>query len=253
VTVTADVLCPDKAKTRLVRTATVDVSTASTCCGPDFTDAYVDALNRIIRRLPLEAPAHGTLTSDATLEFERWFMRNGPYMMFRPFNGLGVFDAAAGGCPSSKECADTATLLGRCVETWWTDAVIYGITTGFVGLEDWAATLAGKVIKFWHYFTKEAWTRAEARTRLFWEIGYEIGRTAHRDPDFRLDRSSPYLERIAATASRADVRLGQTECHPCTKPPPPLETAFRDWSVLKWDKPDWNDVDQGWLPHPPIK
>ncbi len=169
------------------------------CCGPDITDAFLATVNTTFDRLIADRPLSPTLFMTA----------NGFRMICRPL-APGTF--TPGGCPSSKECADTVTIVGRCVDCYVPDNLLFGAVAGWLDLPlaeleimGWGAKLAktlGEVVPG-HVISEQLWNEGHA-------LGRRARENRRQGRQYHLDRAT--LERALRVAQSRD------DCGTCDQP-----------------------------------
>lgn len=203
--------CPGEPDAPVFLTQTMAVAVAlNPCCGPDITDGYVAAINRIYRKLSKDLPF------SSTAFMTQW----GTRMIYRPHAPGAVF---ASDCPS-EGCNDTVTILGKCYDCYVGDNLLFGIVAGFLKLSvvelevgGWAAKLA-KQFAISPHMTSEG----------LWRKGHAIGEKARN----RLDEHKTYeFDRVLLREALHDIPPRQG-CRPCEAKGP--EQAFIDFSQEPW-------------------
>jgi hypothetical protein len=180
------VSCPDGTVTQTQQTGETAVELVSrACCGPDITEVYLRSINTSLDRLRLDPPL------SSTYFMARWGIR----MVCRPYD-RGVFNAF--GCPSSKECADTVTIVGRCVDCYVTDNFLFGVMAGWVDVS--VATLeamgwGAKLTKTIDLAKADVGVvPGHVISEQLWLVGYAFGRSAHQNAasgrTYHLDRAT---------------------------------------------------------------
>ena len=242
--------CPDGEEAPVECESTIRIGLRRHC-GPDITDQYIVALNRVIgrmrgRRIMVRqlAPAGGTSVDEALLDIEvrqSWdskrfgpigaiqFMTvNGAWINFRPYSqdrakGEPPF-WAPGQCPSCQSCGATATVLGRCINLHITDGLLFGLAGAMVGLPKTVLFGGGALAKKLndHLYTPE--TRNEVMPA--WQLGFDMGTHALADDSYRVTREDKFL---MALVVQSPTRSG--ECKPCHDH---VEINGVDWTAMDW-------------------
>jgi hypothetical protein len=215
VTFTAHVAvsCPDGTVTESQHTIETAVElVARPCCGPDITEVYLASINTSLDRLRRSPPL------SSTYFMSRWGFR----MICRPF-APGTFNAF--GCPSSFECADTVTIVGRCVDCYAPDNFLFGVMAGWVDIPvaemeamGWGAKLVktGGQVVAGHVISEQLWLAGHA-------FGQSAHQNAHNGRPYHLDRT---------TLDQA-MRLAQSreDCGVCQES---VSELFIDFSLEDW-------------------
>jgi hypothetical protein len=143
-------------------------------------------------------------------------------MICRPF-APGTFNAF--GCPSSFECADTVTIVGRCVDCYAPDNFLFGVMAGWVDIPvaemeamGWGAKLVktGGQVVAGHVISEQLWLAGHA-------FGQSAHQNAHNGRPYHLDRT---------TLDQA-MRLAQSreDCGVCQES---VSELFIDFSLEDW-------------------
>jgi hypothetical protein len=180
------------------------------CCGPDITDGYINAINRIYSKLAKDLPF------SSTAFMAKWGFR----MIYRPLGQGVVFEDD---CPS-QGCSDTVTILGKCYDCFVGDNLLYGIVAGFLKLSfveleagGWAAKLAKNPSIAPHLSSEELWRK-----------GHDIGTKARE----RLENRQAYDFDRTMLANALHGAPERESCRPCRKKGP--DSAFIDFSREAW-------------------
>jgi hypothetical protein len=228
-------------------------------CGPDITDQYIAALNRVIHRvrtrnqrlkaLGIDIDDIGIGTAiDTTLSalgskvglvdwdeaeygplhLGEFLVANGPWINFRPYSQAYKRKGgqppywAPGDCPSCLKCGATITFLGMCIDNYVTDAFMYGVACGVLGVKKQVMVSGGLFAKYLgDHLNAETYTGAIPA----WAIGHEMGQRAYEDPNYRVGAVDPWLIRLVKFApSRPD-------CRRCSKK---VVINGVDWASLDW-------------------
>ena len=207
------VSCPDGTVTQTQQTVETAVELVSrACCGPDITEVYLKSINRSLDRLRLDRPL------SSTYFMARWGIR----MICRPF-APGTFNAF--GCPSSWECADTVTIVGRCVDCYVPDNFLFGVMAGWVDIPVAELELMGWGAKLTK--THGAVVAGHVISEQLWLVGHAFGQSAHQNAisgrPYHLDRAT--LERSLRVAQSRD------DCGVCQDS---VGELFIDFSLEDW-------------------
>ncbi len=169
------------------------------CCGPDITDVFLATVNTSFDRLIANRPLSPTV----------FMIANGFRMICRPF-APGTF--TPGGCPSSNECADTVTIVGRCVDCYVPDNFLFGAIAGWLDLPvaemavmGWGAKLTKSNLEV---------LPGHVISEKLWNEGHALGLQAHTNRQ----AGRPYhLDRVALERA---LRVSQSrdDCGNCDQP-----------------------------------
>jgi len=196
--------CPDGTVTESDQTVEASVTLGSrACCGPDITEVYMSSINRSLDKLRVDHPL------SSTYFMARW----GIDMICRPLP-RGTF--IPGGCPSSKECADTVTIVGRCVDCYVPDNFLFGVMAGWLDVPVAEMEAMGWGAKL----TKTAdLTKVDVGvvpghviSEQLWLAGHAFGQTAHQNArdgrPYHIDRVT-LKQSLRAAQSRDDCGVCQ--------------------------------------------
>ena len=184
------------------------------CCGPDITEAFLSTINMTFDRLAADRPFSPTV----------FMVANGRRIIFRPFDRGTFFP---GGCPSTRQCADTVTVFGRCVDCYVPDNLLFGAIAGWLELPvaemetlGWAAKLLKTELAVvpGHVISDRLWVEGhtlgmQARDRHRHGRGYHLG--------------GAELERALRVAQNRD------DCGKCDQPGP-------RWFWADFGREPWN-------------
>jgi len=199
--------CPGEPDQIQSAIANLEVAIALTpCCGPDITDQYVAAINRIYSKLAADWPL------STTVFMARW----GARMIYRPYGHGKFFEDQ---CPSEK-CKDTVTMLGKCYDCFVGDNLLFGIVAGFLEISLLELEAGGWIAKL----VKNPSIGAHLASEELWRKGHDIGGKAKENHG----KQKPHQftrEMLAQALQGVPEHEG---CTPCQKPGP--EQAFIDFS-----------------------
>ena len=236
--------CPDGTTTTTSCEGSVRI-TLRRHCGPDITDQYIFALNRIIGRLrgrKIYLDSFPNADAEAYVAMQRWdakrfgpavgleFMAvNGPWINFRPYsqdfkNREPPFWAPER-CPSCVSCGATATILGRCVNLHASDALMFGLAAAMVGVSQTTMNVGGlfaKTVSNLHILETATWEEVVPA----WQLGYKMGEQALASDTYRVIRTDVWLGLMVLLSSAQ-----RTDCAPCADHVP---INGVDWSSMDW-------------------
>ncbi len=203
--------CPGEPDDILSAVQSLEVAIAlMPCCGPDITEGYIAAINRIYHKLAKDLPL------SSTVFMARW----GSRMIYRPY-GHGVFFEDK--CPSER-CNDTVTMLGKCYDCFVGDNLLFGIVAGFLKISLLTLEAGGWLAKV----VKQPGLVVHATSEELWRKGLEIGTQARE----RLEKHQAYdFDRTILAKALQGVPERET-CRPCKAKGP--ESAFIDFSREPW-------------------
>jgi hypothetical protein len=192
--------CQGEQETEVIATGDTVVNlVVHPCCGPDITDVFLATVNRTFDRLAADRPFSPTV----------FMVANGFRMICRPLPP-GTF--TPGGCPSSQPCADTVTIVGRCVDCFVPDNFLFGAVAGWLDLPvaemtvmGWGAKLTKSNLEVLpgHVISEKLWNEGHA-------LGLQAHSNRHAGRPYHLDRVA--LERALRVSQNRD------DCGNCAQP-----------------------------------
>jgi hypothetical protein len=212
-TVTGQAVCPDGGRHSFSCIGIRSVLLTAHC-GPDITDQFLFAADRIVLRLRQRQATRSDGVS--------FMLGNLRWLTFRPYV-RGRWNP--GGCPSCRRCGDTATIFGKCVDLWYTDSLLYGMIGGVLGVEQAIVLGGGLVAKAFNLHLNDDTFSFAAPA---WSLGYGIGDYLRSSPGETVSRATTagvmfYIALLAAPP--------RPECGPCLEQ---VTITGSDWSSYEW-------------------